>query len=321
MSDPLAHIADPTLERLSAFLDGDLDPADRAEVERELSAAPELQAALAAMRRSQGMIRQHGSARAPADFAERVLAAVDREPVPISRARGWRRPMGVPVEIWALAAAALLVLAVGLKAKTMSFGGTPDIIDDSPSPATMAPQTKEDQKAEAKPAPVKSKPVQSMAPSSRQGTVDLNTATDNTAGSADRYPTANPEEVSSGSFTTAPQGTNNLGNLPGTAGTRVVGETTGWKYVIKASEDVKGKLDLIARKHGGTVTNAQELGNAGDTLLIDVPSREIAAFNADLQKLGLLEQHPDTSQLQLGDNVKVMIAIEPPDKPTPTDPK
>lgn len=311
MGDPLAHIADPTLERLSAFLEGDLDPADRADVERELSAAPELRDALDAMRRSQGLVRRHGGARAPDGFADRVLEAVEREPVPISRARGWRRPLGLPVEIWALAAAAVLVVGVGLRARTMTFGGSPELRDDVPSPGAAAPVQKDEPEKKAGPSPEapKTKAVQSMAPSAPQGTLNTGGYDGNTANTAD-------PDLSLGTAGTATDPTRDA-QLPEQSGTAMVGEAKGWNYEIQATDpDYVAQLNRVAAKYGAKLSPTTT-SDGTDAWWIEVPGDQIMNFDKDLRKIGQVDGTVEVNRLQTKDDVKVYLRIEPVKAPEP----
>ena len=94
-------------ERLSAYLDGELPPVERAEVTAHLAACPDCAAVLADLAAVDA-----GAARLPAEapegyfdrFPSRVVARL--EVAPKGRARPWRPP------VWTWAAAAALLLAV-----------------------------------------------------------------------------------------------------------------------------------------------------------------------------------------------------------------
>lgn len=73
-------------ERLSMFLDGDLPDDDAHQLERDLDGDPALKAALADLKQVSVVLRT--VERAPAGFADRVLAAVENEPIPANNA-GW----------------------------------------------------------------------------------------------------------------------------------------------------------------------------------------------------------------------------------------
>jgi len=94
-------------ERLSAYLDGELPPVERAEVTAHLAACPDCAAVLADLAAVDA-----GAARLPAEapegyfdrFPARVVARL--EVAPKGRGRPWRPP------VWTWAAAAALILAV-----------------------------------------------------------------------------------------------------------------------------------------------------------------------------------------------------------------
>jgi anti-sigma factor RsiW len=90
-------------ETLHAYLDGELSPAEAAEVERALADDPRLRAELRAMRAADDALAQLPGCEGPADLAERVLAAARRP----RRLRRWF--VQVP---FVAAAAAVLVAAL-----------------------------------------------------------------------------------------------------------------------------------------------------------------------------------------------------------------
>ena len=87
---------------LVAYLDGELDEADSARVEARLAADPALAEELAALRATWDVLDLDEAPRAPAGFAERVLAEKKREGV----RRVWIH------RVAPIAAAAALILAV-----------------------------------------------------------------------------------------------------------------------------------------------------------------------------------------------------------------
>jgi anti-sigma factor RsiW len=109
MSSDGARIPDPLDdERLSAYLDGDLDELARARFERDLAADPRLRDALDLLRRTTAFVAREAPAEPPRGFADRVSDAVEALPTP-SRAGRWRGAVGW-AGVVALAAAALVVV-------------------------------------------------------------------------------------------------------------------------------------------------------------------------------------------------------------------
>jgi anti-sigma factor RsiW len=101
-------------EMLSAYLDGELTPAEREVVERAVAADPSLHQSAEALRTVSWAVRRTVEAEAEgADFkglADRVLARVPSAPSWLERLQsGWRRPW-IPVGMGALVAAAALAL-------------------------------------------------------------------------------------------------------------------------------------------------------------------------------------------------------------------
>lgn len=107
-----------TRERLSAYLDGELPPADRAELERRLAEDPALRTELQALRDLRGLVRSLPRESAPpeilAGIRQRLAAGTASPPATPARtdghagrgAGGWLRRTG--------AAAAVLVLGAGI---------------------------------------------------------------------------------------------------------------------------------------------------------------------------------------------------------------
>ncbi|MCB9760068.1 MAG: zf-HC2 domain-containing protein [Alphaproteobacteria bacterium] len=107
MTDPIAN------ERLSAYIDGELDDATVAEVERALREDPALRAAHDELLAAVDFVREHGPADAPRGFHARVMNHVGGMPLPIPWWRRLLRPFrAVPVESLAVLAAAALVIYV-----------------------------------------------------------------------------------------------------------------------------------------------------------------------------------------------------------------
>jgi putative zinc finger protein len=102
---------------LAAVYDGEATAEERAEVERHLGSCPECARDLAAMKELSSSLKSLGRASAPASIAESVAreVATARKPGPV--ARPWIR--------WGLAAAASLLIGVGIVAVLQDRQGSP----------------------------------------------------------------------------------------------------------------------------------------------------------------------------------------------------
>jgi len=103
-----------TDEALSAYLDGELPPAQHKEVQRRIEASPAAQAQLEELRKLSGLIQELPRQQLPQEFADQVLQLAERrsllaEPAPLpashSQMSWWRPALGVSV-----AAAAVFAL-------------------------------------------------------------------------------------------------------------------------------------------------------------------------------------------------------------------
>ncbi|HHO52620.1 MAG TPA: hypothetical protein ENK18_17555 [Deltaproteobacteria bacterium] len=104
-----------TNEDISAYLDGELTDAEIADLEEQLSRDPGLRAALAELEGAVRWIRHAGPDQAPMGFHHRVMARIEEEHP--ERPPWWarlRRPLGIPLEGWLVAAAAAAVLFLAL---------------------------------------------------------------------------------------------------------------------------------------------------------------------------------------------------------------
>lgn len=100
--------------KLSAYIDGDLSPAEKAELERALASDAELREEYEQMLAAVELLRMHGPVSAPPDFHRRVMERVAEEPAPSvslwARFRSWLGSM--PLESVAVAMAAVLVVVL-----------------------------------------------------------------------------------------------------------------------------------------------------------------------------------------------------------------
>lgn len=121
-------------EQLSAYLDGELPPAEVAEVDRRLEAEPDLRRELDQIRRTVELVRAHGPATMPEPVRLAIVAAVAQEPTPRASSFGAMRPFGVPIQGLAVAAVALVVVGLAL-AGLPRLGLQPAQLGIDPAPA------------------------------------------------------------------------------------------------------------------------------------------------------------------------------------------
>lgn len=133
-------------ERLTAYLDGELSPAEVAALEADLERDPALRAELDALTSVSAFLADNLPMAAPPDFLDDVLAATAGENV--VQLAWYRRPFGIPLEGLAVAAAALLVVYVALP-------GSGDPEATGVAAGRAAPVTKAEQRYEPDPLPAR----------------------------------------------------------------------------------------------------------------------------------------------------------------------
>ena len=160
----------------SALLDGELAPAERAQVEAHLATCADCTAELAALARTLGMLHALPAARAPLGFVDRVLEAA--RPMPWHRRLGRRlfQPLRVKLP---LEAAAVVLVALGA---VYVFQNTPELQQaarqEQPAsapvpvapPATPAPAT--GPAVSGTPAPPASAPAEPSQPATKTDQVE-----------------------------------------------------------------------------------------------------------------------------------------------------
>lgn len=286
-------LAPADIERLHAWLDGDLSPADEQVLLGALTRDPELRAAAHALREARDLVRRIAPATAPEGFAERVLQAADREPVSLDRWRALRRPFGVPIEAVALAAAVILVVAVGLRSggeppAAPTVDGFEETTVPTASPAAL-PQAKPaagDAKLETASRPA-AKLVPSTAPTKATEAAPPADAILAIGGTASAPPEASP-------MTSTP----------------VAEGYAGWSYTVTSADpDVSSTIQSIAAKHGARAKVVTD-ESGQETWFLDLDLKRVRAFEADLEKLGIVSSASDP-KMQLGETVPVQVKIAP----------
>ena len=122
-------------ELLSAYLDGQVTEDEAREVEAALQRDPDLAAGLAALRGVRDLLGRLPKASAPAGLAERVLAQVERERL----LSGPDEHAGPPASGWPgrLAAAAVILIAVGVGMFVVIKLSTPSWLEKVPTPVAV----------------------------------------------------------------------------------------------------------------------------------------------------------------------------------------
>lgn len=152
-------------DRLSAFIDGDLDPPAVAELERELSDDPVLRQQYEELLAAVEFVREHGPTDAPLGFATRVIAHADD--IPMASA-WWQRLLApfkaIPIEGLAVAMAALLVVYVIGKDPAPTPADPPsETVAVAPSPAVASPTAPAVTSPEAQPPAPAAQPAEAVA--------------------------------------------------------------------------------------------------------------------------------------------------------------
>jgi hypothetical protein len=310
-------------ERLSAYLDGDLDDLETRSFEQELERDPALRAEVEAFQSTVALLRRDGPARAPSDFHLKVLQAVADEPVAVPWWVWLRRPFGLPVEGLLVAAAAALVLWVALP----DSGPTLDVGGSDPGAAKLdwaQPEAKP--KAEA-PAPNSVEPAGTAEASEK--------ATRGTPKGVEKMPTPPPpaskkavEGSPSDAIATTTKG--EATSKPSPAGTaddipdsrKMVG---GHSYRVSTSDpEAQFALQRIAARHQALAlgTNGARLGgtefeNAGSlTAVVQIPFDALNAFERDLAALGVVTAELD-KELFNAESMQVTVHLQLDGTPEP----
>ena len=298
-------------EQLSAWIDGELTDAETAELEAELARDPSLRAELAALEAVVRTLHDEGPAQAPAGFGERVLALVEREHPARGGFTAWiRRPFGVPLEGWTLAAAAVAVLILTL---LPALRRTPDPIGGEPAAIDVRSFPKDEGTAEPTGAPV-APPIAGPALSTRQAGEEakpvLSGEPQGTATGTDRPvdevgPAVEP-------FVQAPV------EPPDP----VLDSYTGRQRFVARVTDPEMKQTVLAylgRWGGATDVNGAEIDHGSmstsrEDLLLTIPQSQLYAFSNGLQQLrrqGIDVQWDPPEGIVAGDKVvRVAVTLE-----------
>lgn len=307
-------------EQLSAFVDGELTDAEIAELEAELERDPALRAELSELEGMVAWVREEGPVAAPMGFHHRVMDRIEAEH-PAGAGGSWwawlRRPLGFPLEGWALAGAAalalILVLPRGEDPTTgPAEGASPAAVEipalgelERPLPPAAAPPEADlpppvarkddvDRTAPTRSPPGKPSPPVTPTP----------VASDPVAGDPGASGTAGAPVVEPTAPTVA----------PGTAGPAIA---AGYRLVVRSTDvEMKRSILALASRYGQAtgadrreVTDATMSASAED-LWVTLPQAELSRFAADLKKLGFQVETVPTGALLGGDAVSVQVSLQ-----------
>jgi negative regulator of sigma E activity len=297
------HDRASTLEQLSAWLDGELDDAEIAALEQQIARDPTLREELDDLREVADMVRTHGRVQAPAGFQARVLQAVVDEPMPGAWRRWLLRPFGVPFEGLAVAAAALLVIAIGVGGKDVLQLGA----DHSAVPGVSAPVSAPRSRDTGAPiAPVPAPAVTAVGADGMEASGRLAEETPPPAtrkAAASTGAAAVPTSALGTTDDLRPAGTADATappQAPATPGSAERWANTYSFQVLTSDTEVLASLLRLAGKYGATVEDAKGARVTGGALppgphtyILRLPSTVLAQFGDDINALGNVQVFPD----------------------------
>lgn len=326
---------------LSAWLDGELGEAEMAELEAELARDPALRAELAELEAVVRFVRDEAPVPAPDDFERRLAARIAAEQPEHAgfgarSAEGWsswwRRPLGIPLEGWALTLAAAAALLIAWRVPAL-VGGVPDDGGERElSPAAVEPPSmplRPDLGPDNPGAPSKDAPpevigrattdprAEAKKVASTRGIDAAPPVADGVVpdGAPDAVPAPSPGLELPLAQAVAPDG------KPGGApdGTADGGAADGGslRYVVHA-EDGKVKLELlkIAGRYGwsvvdsaGAIVSTGRMAGSTEDLVLSLPQADLARLDAELGAKGHRVEHVGGGDLVGGSHVRVRITL------------
>lgn len=306
-------------EHLSAWLDGELDEAEAAELEAELARDPELRAELASLESVVHLFRSEAPAPAPLGFDRRVMARIDEE---FPESPSWwsrlRRPGGIPLEGWVLglAAAAALLLVLPIR--------NPGADEAAPALKELSPAAVE--------LPRPQDPVVPSTPVAGPGEKGSESKWIGRATTGeDSIPKEAPLVAISG--TEARPEEAQVDPAAGVGGTAEATEPTAtdpvdpgeYRYVVRSKDaGMKREILAIASRYGtgATSTDAKpitdgRMRSGTEELVVALAHTDLAAFDRDLAAFArdlaaegyTVEAHVPENEL-LGGTVEVRIALQ-----------
>jgi hypothetical protein len=295
----------PANEHLSAWLDGELDEAEGALLEAELARDPDLRAELQQLEAVVRLLREEGPAQAPLGFHHRVMARVEQEHPERPSWWAWlRRPWGIPLEGWVLAAAAAAALLMVLPI----WGSAPDPVENELSPAAVkAPRL------DPKVAPPE---VAKTVPDDAKVIGRATTGEDSIPHQKDVEPKKNAEplpEPQAVAIEGTPQ--EDAGN---TGAIEPVDPTSPYQVFVRSDDaKMKRRILAIASEYGGNVTDAArqpvvdgQMRSATEELVVSVPQADLQGFAKELADSGYEVQTLNQGKIVAGTTVNVRVVLE-----------
>lgn len=302
-----------TDERLSAYIDGDLSPDEIAALEHELAHDADLRADLDALRVVVDTFRSDGPVRAPLGFHAAVMDRIDAEHPEVPWWQQFlRRPFGIPAQGWGVvlaAAAVLVVVQVGRddgeaapEADDPVWRDVPAAVEKAPAAAKLkegggeVPQAAEPEAAPEGPPKPSPKPVAREPQPGRDAAIK-----------------EKEEEAVAQAAEEAKQKKeqDDTGKVP-----MIRTSPTGLTLLTREPAALREVLALVAR-YGGTVTTPDggavthaTLEQAEESVVVKIPSSQLAAFQASLESLGSVRAEFDKDKLYGGDTLQVPLTFK-----------
>ena len=301
-----------TDERLSAYLDGDLMAEELAALEHELAHDAQLRAELDALRLVVRTLRDEGPVRAPLGFHVAVMDRIEEEH---PQASWWRRalqrPLGIPAQGWAVvlaAAAVLLVVQLGREDGGAEADRGGPVWRDTPAEALTAPA--------AMKGPMRQERVaEEGAPKGAQA--PLPGPPGEGGGGA---PGAVEAEAAEPAAVASPGADGEPGEGRGGDAHPVESvlrtPPSGLTLRTRDPAALREVLALVAR-FGGTVTTPSgeavahaTLQSAVESVVVRIPSEQLASFQEALEGLGSVHTAFDTERLYAGPTLEVPLTFK-----------
>lgn len=301
MTTPQPHIN----ANLSAYLDDELGPAEVETLDAALAADPGLRAQLLQLQSVARFLGEHGQVAAPEGFHERLMERVAAEHPPPSAWAWLRQPLGLRLEGWLVAAAAVAALLLVLQQGPAPSGTDVDAWSDGP-PAQTAPAAAQLDAMAKVPAESPSVPV----PVTEVPTPATAVHVAPPSGQADAEPAI-----------AEAQGPDAAPNAPadGTGEEADVLASPGYRYTVRSSApELKLAVLRLAARYGGATTLAgAEISTAAmsgptEDLMIHVPQPDLTRFAEELQRLGYDVDKQASNEIVRGSALPVQIRLVSP---------